>query len=92
MCIYIYTVVIAYKNIVGSREKCSYNRYVLITDTFLLRMDRNGSQAMVPRGPYSRYVLITYSRYVLITGVLITGTLLIQNYRKKIGYQEKWFL
>ena len=41
------TVVIAYKNIVGSREKCSYNRYVLITDTFLLRMDRNGSQAMV---------------------------------------------
>ena len=42
-----YTVVIAYKNIVGSREKCSYNRYVLITDTFLLRMDRNGSQAMV---------------------------------------------
>ena len=43
----IYTVVIAYKNIVGSREKCSYNRYVLITDTFLLRMDRNGSQAMV---------------------------------------------
>ena len=41
------TVVIAFKNIVGSREKCSYNRYVLITDTFLLRMDRNGSQAMV---------------------------------------------
>ena len=30
-----YTVVIAYKNIVGSREKCSYNRYVLITDMFL---------------------------------------------------------
>ena len=29
------TVVIAYKNIVGSREKCSYNRYVLITDMFL---------------------------------------------------------
>ena len=28
------TVVIAYKNIVGSREKCSYNRYVLITDIY----------------------------------------------------------
>ena len=75
MCIAYKNMCIAYKNIVGSREKCSYNRYVLITDTFLLRMDRNGSQAMV-----------------LITGVLITGTLLIQNYRKKIGYQEKWFL
>ena len=35
------TVDIAYKNIVVSREKCSYNRYPLV------RMDRNGSQAMV---------------------------------------------
>ena len=32
---YTSTVVIAYKNIVGSREKCSYNRYVLLTDMFL---------------------------------------------------------
>ena len=57
------------------RTSSGVEKNVLITDTFLLRMDRNGSQAMV-----------------LITGVLITGTLLIQNYRKKIGYQEKWFL
>ena len=41
MCIGYKNMCIAYKNIVGSREKCSYNRY------FLLRMDRNGSQAMV---------------------------------------------
>ena len=47
MCIGYKNMCIAYKNIVGSREKCSYNRYILITDTFLLRMDRNGSQAMV---------------------------------------------
>ena len=47
MCIGYKNMCIAYKNIVGSREKCSYNRYVLITDTFLLRMDRNGSQGMV---------------------------------------------
>ena len=37
--LYYSTVLNAYKNIVGSREKCSYNRYVLITDTFF---NKNG--------------------------------------------------
>ena len=42
-----YTVDAGYKNTVGSREECSYNRYVLITGTFSMGKDRNGSHTMV---------------------------------------------
>ena len=41
------TVDAGYKNTVGSREECSYIRYVLITGTFSVRKDRNGSHTMV---------------------------------------------
>ena len=49
----LYTVVIAYKNIVGSREKCSYNRYVLITD--ILYMIYNRYICSYNRCSYNRY-------------------------------------
>ena len=45
--IYMYTVDAGYKDIVGSREECSYIRYVLITGTFSMGKDRNGSHTMV---------------------------------------------
>ena len=45
-----------YKNTVGSREECSYNRYVLITGTLSMGKDRNGSHTY--NGSYNRYVLI----------------------------------
>ena len=72
---YVSTVETGYKNIVGSRKTCSYNRYVLI-------------KGKINRGTYrnvsSEDVFITgmflyrcfYNRYVVITGVLITGMLL----------------
>ena len=41
------TVDAGYKNNVGSREECSYIRYVLITGTFSMGKDRNGSHTMV---------------------------------------------
>ena len=41
------TVDAGYKNTVGSREECSYIRYVLITGTFSMGKDRNGSHTMV---------------------------------------------
>ena len=44
---YANTVDAGYKNTVGSREECSYNRYVLITGTFSMGKDRNGSHTMV---------------------------------------------
>ena len=45
---YVYSTVDAgYKNTVGSREECSYIRYVLITGTFSMGKDRNGSHTIV---------------------------------------------
>ena len=41
------TVDTGYKNTVGSREECSYIRYVLITGTFSMGKDRNGSHTIV---------------------------------------------
>ena len=59
------TVETGYKNIVGSRKKCPYNRNVVI-------------KGKINRGTYinvsSENVLI--SSGVLITGVLITGVLI----------------
>ena len=45
---YVYSTVDAgYKNTVGSREECSYIRYVLRTGTFSMGKDRNGSHTIV---------------------------------------------
>ena len=60
-CTLIYTVDAGYKNTVGSREECSYIRYVLITGTFSMGKDRNGSHTMASTVLYPAKSICTTS-------------------------------
>ena len=68
--LYLNTADAGYKNIVGSREECSYIQYVLITGVLITCVLITG---VLITGVLITGVLITG---VLITGVLITGVLI----------------